>query len=156
MIIKGVKPITSLIIPTIFKNHILIASSCDLTEREVFLFQTSINAVSKMIKKENLQKINSVNIIFSASGEIYLLPDNDVVEIGTHFRAITYRLDLLRSVQNDKFIMFAFIEEMAHNFWDIEDEIEVKYKVVDIMNQFIPNITINTDELKRWKIYGFS
>mgnify|MGYP004626107179 FL=1 len=155
MIIKGMKPITSLIIPDNLKNKILLASSCELTDREKFLFKTSLEATSMMIEKDNLKKIHSTNVFFTHSGEIHFFPDDDMVEIGTHFRAITYRLDILRSVRNDKFIMFAFIEEMAHNFWDIEDEIEVKYKVMDIINQFIPGVTIDTDELRRWKIYGF-
>lgn len=43
--------------------------------------------------------------------------------------------------------MFVYVEELTHYFWRIYDETIVKYKVVDILNNAVPNLSI--EDLKR-------
>lgn len=48
--------------------------------------------------------------------------------------------------------MFVYIEELTHYFWRIYDETIVKYKVVEILNDVVPNLSI--EDLKGCGLNG--
>lgn len=141
------------IIPKILKGRITIVSNCKLKESEIHLFNTSLQCVANHLIKDNikLEDYYSLNIIFTETG-CFSFHENDEYNNGSQFYSAVYRMNKLRKIDVNIFTMFVYIEELAHYFWRIYDETAVKYKVVEILNDIVPNLSI--EDLKGCGLNG--
>ena len=141
------------IIPKILKGKITVVSNCKLKESEIHLFNLSLQCVANHLEKDNidLQSYYSLNIIFTESGEFSFHESNDCNN-GLQFYSAIYRMKKLRKIGVNIFTMFVYVEELTHYFWRIYDETIVKYKVVEILNDVAPNLSI--EDLKGCGLNG--
>lgn len=157
MVLNNATIIQGISLPKIFENKLFIAKTINLIlhDRDIFLINTALKVVSEQLLAENCNKIISLNMIFTCDGSFLFSKDNDVLEFGAHCNLAIYRMDLIHEAYirlNEQFVLFVFIEEMVHHYWRIEDEKEVKYKVLEIIRRYDKNITLET--VKGWKLIG--
>lgn len=141
------------IIPKILKGKINVVSNCKLKEQEIHLFNMSLQCVANHLISDNidLQTYFSLNIIFTEMG-VFSFHENDESNNGSQFYSAIYRMGKLRKINNNVFTMFVYIEELTHYFWRIYDETIVKYKVVEILNDVVPDLSI--EDLKGCGLNG--
>lgn len=153
MKLKNQKNINGIIIPHYLKGKISITSNCELYEEEIKLFNFALQLINErvvMSPEIDPYEFSAVNVIFTENGELTLLKDDDKVYIGIQFYSVVYVLKYLRELENQRFILFTFLEELVHHYWRVTDETEVKYLVLEIMQQYDKNITI--EMIKGWKL----
>lgn len=131
------------LIPEILKDKVKIFSTCCLTMDEVKTFNLALQTVADHLKKEkiNLNNHQLVNIIFTENGEIVFYEDIETVT-GIQMSVIAYMMNKIRKLDSLTILTIVYIEELVHFFWRIYDETEVKYKVVEIIRDIIPEFTI--------------
>lgn len=153
MKLKNQKNIIGIVIPYYLKGKITITSNCELHEEEIMLFNLALKLINERVAMSPEIEpcdFSAVNVIFTENGELTLLKDDDKVYIGLQFYSIVYVLRYLRETENQRFILFAFLEELVHHYWRVTDEIEVKYIVLEIMQQYDKNVTL--EMIKGWKL----
>ena len=134
-------------VPNIIADKITFILMCELSEREILLFNKALTAVANGIKKDNIDEPRHTNVIFTKNGSFYFSQEKDSI-FAMHCNFCIYAMETLRKTENDYFILVTFIEELVHHFWGIEDEVAVKYKVVDVAQTIEPKVTV--DMLKGW------
>lgn len=135
------------LIPKIIADKLVFIPLYDLNEREILLFNLALNAVANGITKDNIDDLRHTNVVFTQNGSFYFSQENGDV-FGMHCHFCIYAMETLRKTENEYFMLVTFIEELVHHFWGIEDEIAVKYKVVEIAQTVEPKVTL--DMLKGW------
>ena len=90
-------------------------------------------------------------MLFTEDGSISFHEDDDRNNGSQIYMAI-YRMKKLRKINANVFMLFVFIEELAHYYWRMYDETEIKYKVVEIINYIVPSLKI--DDVKGWGLNG--
>lgn len=148
MVIKHMRCVDGIIIPKLLTNKIFVASDCKLKSLEIELFNIAIQIVSEQLlidhtKDYDLDKIPNANIFFSLYGNISYTADKSIHELGIHFSTIVYLMNNLRQIIDKQLLLATYIEEMTHHFWIIDDEVEVKYKVVEIAQRYDKSINMN-------------
>ena len=68
--------------------------------------------------------------------------EDNVNVYASHFSLAIYQIENLRNTHNERFILFAFVEELVHHYWRIENETEVKYKILEIVQLIDTGITL--------------
>ena len=138
----------------ILTKKIAAATNCELTEREVTLFNSAVRAVSLQLIKDGIKNedLDGLIVFFTLNGDLNLYEDT-TSGCGVHFGMVVYIMERIREKNDDIFTIFAFIEEMAHHYWHISDETIVKYKVEEIMQQMYSNFTLDYMR-ERWKLNG--
>lgn len=141
------------IIPKVLKNKVSLFSNCKLSEMEIILFNLALQAVANHIEKDkiNLDDYYKLNILFTENGKISFHEESVEVN-GTQVYMAIYMMNRLRKYNNATFTIFVYIEELAHYFWRIYDETQIKYKIVDIIKYIVPDFTI--DIAKGWGLNG--
>lgn len=141
------------IIPKILKDKINVVANCKLQEQKIHLFNMSLQCVANHLVNDNinLETYFSLNIIFTEMG-VFSFHENNECNNGSQFYSAIYRMGKLRKINNNVFTMFVYIEELTHYFWRIYDETIVKYKVVEILNDVVPNLSI--EDLKGCGLNG--
>lgn len=140
-------------IPKILKNKVSLLSNCKLNVNEVILFNLAIQAVANHIEKDqiNLDDYYKLNIFFTENGKISFHEETNTIN-GMQIYMAVYIMDRLRKNNNASFTIFVYIEELVHYFWRIYDETQVKYKIVDIIKDIVPDFTIEI--AKGWGLNG--
>ena len=156
MVLNNMKALDEITTPSLLRKKIVIGTNCRLSSSEIKLFQIAIDAVAEQIKCEMInddydeKNLNSVTVCFSLNGDVSYSIEKDIHELGVHFFTIIYIMNRLRQVPDQRFLFATYIEELAHHFWRIENEKEIKYKVVEIAKRFDKEFSI--DLFKRWGI----
>jgi len=123
-------------IPEKLKNKIQLRASFALTENEASLFTSALMLVETKLISENIdiEKIVKVTIIVTEDGHFSIYAEGN--ELGYKLVFIIYRVKVWRERKlPDLSIITILLEELCHHFWGIEDEIKVKYKVLEILNE---------------------
>ena len=120
--------------PPIVDKIITLLTNCHLSEREAVIFNESMRILAHQLVKENinLTVFHSFNIIFTLNGEISLY-EKSPTNRGHQFSLAMYRMEPIRELKSEYAMMFIFLEEMVHYFWQSADEEFVKNKVVEIV-----------------------
>lgn len=141
------------IIPKDLKGKISVFSNCQLKDKEVLLFNKALQCVAIHLKndKVNLSDYFVLNVIFTEDGTISF-HEEDEYNNGMQIYMAIYRMKKLRKINADIFLLFVYIEELAHYFWRMYDETEIKYKVVEIINYIVPSLSI--EDVKGWGLNG--
>ncbi len=131
------------IIPSLLKSHITLVATYNLTRHEASLLSDALSAVSIQMIRESYSFIFPISIVITCDGSISLeLANSDI--LGVYLaRLILYAVQRWRDKQySDRHILTIYIEALYHCIWDIYDETEVNYKVLEIFKHIFPNITI--------------
>lgn len=144
----------NIIVPDILKNKLGVCANCELDEEEINIFNNAIFAVAQQLKQENFESVNieKFTIFFTLNGELGLYEQLEKA-YGVRFNAAVYMMKNIRETNSKVFMLFTFVEEMAHYYWRTSDEILVKYKVEEIIQQILPAFTLDYMR-ERWNLYG--
>lgn len=113
------------------------------TPHEMNLFQSALVIFSNYVIENDIPTVNKgVNILFTAKTDI-TFSETDPNCGGYTAKTIIYNLSAWRNIPdcNDTLIMAIYLEEMSHMFFDINDEIEVKHCVYNIMSFYNKDFT---------------
>lgn len=129
--------------PQSLQNKLNTITTCSLTENEVALFNKVLKCVDHHIEKDkiDLSILYTLNVFFIEE-EITFSYEGIADTCGNQFHVVTYRMNKLRAYASDLIMAIIFAEELAHYYWRIFDETAVKYKVVEILNDIYPKLTI--------------
>lgn len=141
------------VVPSLLKKKINFFSNCYVKPTEIALFNQALQCVAKHLEhdKIDLSDYFVLNVIFTENGSISFHEDDDRNNGSQIYMAI-YRMNKLRKINANIFMLFVFVEELAHYYWRMYDETAIKYKVVEIINYIVPNLTI--DDVKGWGLNG--
>jgi hypothetical protein len=141
------------VIPIILKGKIKIFANCYVKSNEIALFNQALQCVAKHLQHDNIDLSDYfvLNVLFTEDGSISFHEDDDRNNGSQIYMAI-YRMKKLRKINANVFMLFVFIEELAHYYWRMYDETEIKYKVVEIINYIVPSLKI--DDVKGWGLNG--
>ena len=125
-------------VPGIFTGILWIYDQCGVTTEEIDAFQKVLCAVRDQLQSEGVahNQLRKARIIFTKDGS-YKVNARDKNVRGTYERHIVYPMEVLRKL--DKEWMYAsFSEELCHHVWNIDDEVQVKYKNAEILSRLFP------------------
>ena len=144
----------NIIVPDILKNKLGVCANCELDKEEINIFNNALFAVAQQLKQENFESVNieKFTIFFTLNGELCLYEQLEKA-YGVRFNAAVYMMKNIRETNSKVFMLFTFVEEMAHYYWRTSDEILVKYKVEEIIQQILPDFTLDYMR-ERWNLYG--
>lgn len=128
-------------------------TTCALTEDEIRLFNQVLKCIDNhlTIDKIDLSTLYTLNVFFIEE-EVTFFYENDTGTLGNQFHLATYRMNKLRNYNSNVLAAVIFAEELVHYYWRIFDETTVKYKIVEILNDIYPKLTI--DILKQFGMNG--
>ena len=130
-------------IPETINHKIQIVSNIKLSHSEQFLFNYSLRLVITQLTKENIDfsTLHGVIVMFLSDGNFSIQNTRNGFA-GVTTSVIIYVINVIRRYKDINKIMAIFIEELAHHFWNIEDEIVVKHKVLEIMRFIEPDLSM--------------
>jgi len=133
----------AIIKPLSLQETLSVFTTCSLTENEIKLFNDVLKCVNNhlMIDKIDLSTLYTLNVFFIEE-EITFSYEGNTGTCGNQFHLATYRMNKIRGYKSDVFTAIIFAEELVHYYWRIFDETIVKYKVVEILNDMYPKLTI--------------
>lgn len=141
MIVKNSITTVVPVIPCELESKLVILATYKITEFEARLFSLALQAIVKQLKKEgkNFHEIPRTNAIITKNGAVELEMDKNIV--GSHVSLVIYNVEEWRRLNLvDYQIIMIYLEELCHNYWNIEDEIIVKHKVHEIIQWIVPDI----------------
>lgn len=137
-------PVCGIQIPSFLDGKITILSTCELTDICKEIYNKCLLAVAEQLEYENIRKedLENTNVVFSMDGNYNLQMES--ITLGFHVDFCFYNLSAISlDKENDEILIVGcFVEELAHHYWRIDDEIEVKYKIYDILKHIYPDVTI--------------
>ena len=154
MYVKNVKQFPIQIIkPQSLQMKLNEFATCELTENEVEVFNRVLKCIDNhlIIDKIDLSTLYTLNIFFIEE-EITFSFENNTKTLGNQFHLATYRMSKIRNYNSDVISAIIYTEELVHYYWRIFDETIVKNKVVEILNDIYPELTI--DFLKKLGMNG--
>lgn len=141
MKIHGMKPTLVPQVPKTFEKKLEFRTTTNLKEYDAKLFAYVLTVLEKQVLKENLDlnKVPKAFAIFTDNGEIKISIPKGILGINVHL--LTYAIKRFEYYElAEVFKVSVFLEELCHWLWNIEDEIEVKYKIFEIIKEIYPDI----------------
>lgn len=134
----------AIIKPDSLREKLKVYATCSLTEHEINLFNKVLRCVDNhlLIDRIDLSTLYTLNVLFIEE-EFAFSYEGNIGTFGNQFHLATYRMSKLRDYNSDVFMSIIFVEELTHYYWKIFDETIVKYKVVEILNDMFPKLTIH-------------
>lgn len=130
-------------VPELLKDKLQLMTNCDLSVHEIDLFNVSLSCIEKQIQIDNinLNDFCKINVVFTKDGS-FSFHENHEFRSGMQLYLATYRMNKIREQNADWYTLFVYVEELTHYFWRIYNEDEVKYKVVEILHDIFPKLTV--------------
>ncbi len=137
-------------LPNEFDGIVGIAALCDLRPNEIILFEHACELVGIQLRSEARALPNILTNIFFV-GENAITLQFEPAQYGACFTGIYYPVYKWRAAHlTDQQIITCIIEEMCHVFWGIRDEIQVEYKVLDVVHVRYPELTLGDLYSPEW------
>lgn len=140
--LKDTVPIPITMIPKILENKITLIANVQITQDEINLFQAALNAISEQLEEDGIEesKLTRVNALFTKDGSFHFVDEGENVALGLHFSLSLFAMDRIRvevKKKNEIIYLIVFIEELVHHYWSLEDEVETKVKLIEILNRIL-------------------
>ena len=107
-----------------------------LTHKENELFTKGLTLIADEIEEDKLKNVSldlsDTVLVFTKDGSTPIILVGDTAGANVDF--CIYALEKLRMFEESQ-ISAAFIEELVHHFWQEENEMKAKHKVIKIMNR---------------------
>lgn len=127
-------------LPSELSGKITFIGSIPLATEELQIFDICLIDIVKILKKDGLlNKLYTLNVVFSADGSFGFIPKNEAQ--GKYARIAVYNMKNIRKLKGADQVAFVFTEELVHHFWSFENETETKLKVIEILQLTEPRIT---------------
>ncbi len=137
-----------------FYGKIAIRTAIDLDDRIKEQFKLATIALAQQLREEGIPIKRKCSCIFIDSDSFTL---NLSKKAYAEYRSICvfgiHRWPKI--LQNNSHILCTILEELCHYYYDLEDGVEIQYKVIDIAKKVYPTIkhenyytTLEIDKLK--------
>lgn len=133
------------------KHKLFFSSTCELSEDLINLFKCSFWAVAEQLEEENLledeKAIAYLTCITIDTDEFTIkLDDNQMGMITSLAVYPVHKWINLNRIS----IYVSIIEELCHHYWRIRDEVEVNFKVLEVLKRIFPNIKMSDIYNTEW------
>lgn len=119
-------------IPPKYKDKIIFVATCGVDLKYAELAGHAVKLTIEKIEEEGID-IRAIVMIMTRDGKAVLQAD---ASFGSNSIICIFQIDLWEKYKiSDRIITAAFIEEMVHSFWNTDDEIVAKNKVLEILRQ---------------------
>lgn len=130
------------------KNKLFVNANTLINSKVNNLFSRAVVAVSDQLENDDkLDKLPfKATCIFTDYGKvaIELLEGESAIVMGLIIYPIQKWID---QKYTDLQILICITEELCHYFWSIEDEVEVNYKVLEVIQRIRPESNIQMKDL---------
>ncbi|MGG4467216.1 hypothetical protein ABER68_04155 [Paenibacillus alvei] len=143
-------------VPGYLEGKLGFAANYALTKEEAILFSVALNAICEQLEEESIKSstLTKVTALFTKNGAFEFVDEQKGEEksLGMHFSLAVYSMeDVQKKAVNDIVYLMVFVEELVHHYWKLEDEVETKIKVVEILNRVLDKPLTVTDLFpKEW------
>lgn len=121
-------------------KYVEINTTTNLNQQMGEYFTCCFKLISDQLKKENALSIKKVHCIITDRDTIEVKSDSN--ERGLYMELCVFLVHRWKKYNRVQ-IFTIILEELCHCIWRIEDEVEVKHKVVEVYKQMLPSITID-------------
>lgn len=138
-------------VPDKLIGRIRFVDKCHLQPLEIAAINASLYALDRAIANDNsIAPDADVNLIFSSTDSLNLFQGNPGV-MGHCYQLVVYYVHRWR-LQNLPLntMVVVILEELCHHFWNIRDEVRVKYKVLELYHHIDPSIEMQDLYLSGW------
>ncbi|WP_147566437.1 hypothetical protein [Clostridium tyrobutyricum] len=143
MILKNLVPSKVPVVPDELKDKFEIFTAYALNENEAKYFSLALQAIVKQLNCEHKKYSDLMGITAVITEEGSLLLQMEDESIGNQFCLAVYAVKRWRNLKfEESQIITIILEELCHQYWNIEDETEVQYKVYDVLKWIFPNTKI--------------
>lgn len=130
----------STVTPNILSGKINYVANFEISEEEANLFTTALNAICLKLEEDGISNtdLTKVTAIFTKDGSFEFVDDPNDKSAGLHFSLAIYSMETIRelvSLKGNVVYLVVYIEELVHHFWRLEDEVETKIKVTEVINK---------------------
>ncbi len=132
-------------VPDIFTGILWIYDLCGVSVEEQDIFQKVLCAVRDQLNDESIghAQLRKARIIFSKDGS-YEVKAREKTIRGVYERHIVFPMEYLRGLDREwKYMSFA--EELCHHLWNIDNEVEVKYKVAEVLARIFTKCNVHVE-----------
>jgi len=116
--------------------------TCHLHQKEVSTFNMALGILDRQFKKDGIypSKLPTIRCQFIDVDFVDIGFEMDSV-FGTLFLLIFYRMNRIREYidLNPCYLLWVYLEELCHYYYNISDEILVKVKVLTMIQEFQPD-----------------
>ncbi|WP_428910719.1 hypothetical protein [Niallia sp. Krafla_26] len=141
-------------VPELLADKIRFVANFPITDDEAMQFSIVLEKIVEELEVDNLSPVDfsRVTVIFTENGGFEFEDEGDNVALGLHFSLAVYAIGRIRekvAIQGEIVAFITFIEELVHHFWRLEDEVETKIKVTNIVNRIFERNFYITDLFSR-------
>lgn len=136
MEIKNFVPSHYPMVPEELNGKIKFTSNCVLPDRDLELFNIVLEKLVEQMKEEGFifSKVEKVTIIFTEKNDFELCFEK--TEMATYSKLIIYPvIHWQKSNMPEDVKSMAFAEELCHHFWRVDNEEQVLYPTLRVMNR---------------------
>lgn len=84
-----------------------------------------------------LNNLPRINCFITPFGDVSINLDDN--QFGMHMAMAVYPVQKWRdSNLGELHMLLCIVEELCHHYWNIEDEVEVNYKVLEVIKRIVP------------------
>lgn len=141
MKIDGLKPTFVPALPNILKNKLEFRTTTNLSENDTIAFAKALIKLEELIVEEcvNIDNVPRAFAIFTDQGDLKISLDKGT--LGTNVHLICYAIQRWEEYNlSEVHKVSVFLEELCHWFWNIDDEVKVKFKVFEILKRIYATV----------------
>lgn len=137
-------------------GKIIFNTTIQIPDKVRILMSKSFWAVAEELEQDQkLENITIVNCIVTSNGDYTIKHDEEQLAYYV-YPTIVYPIQNWTDLNcSEVHVLLFVIEELCHHFWNIDDEVEVNYKVHEVMKRIIPSIKLedlyNTQWIKEFQ-----
>ena len=142
--LKNAIDVESIPIDNRISSKINIMMTIDIKKHIRLLFQTAFILIAGQLADDGLlENIPRCNCIITGSDEVVYICD-DIEFAGYHINSVIYPVHRwIKMGIKDIHILQTIIEEFTHMYWNIDDEIQVCYKIFEIIKRYNPKLRMS-------------
>ncbi len=139
-LVNGLSGVSVPAVPASLKDRLFVATLCELSEQELFLFTQAFVVLDMELKKHPSPVPGwFTTVVFLNASRVSVELDED--QLGAYTTMIFIPMDKIRSRNASHLLISQIIfEELAHCFWFIRDEHLVQDKVLDLLRYIYPAV----------------
>lgn len=124
------------------RGDLCVLANCEIPESVRGTFHLVTMAIAQQMAKESkpFGAGLPINCLFIPDREFSVSLDSD--QYAACMRFAVYRVSVLSAAANQMVQMTILAEELCHLIWGIADETMVNYKVLEVLRNIFPNLSL--------------
>lgn len=119
-------------------NKLVLLTTVELKDTIIRVLNLGFWGIAEQLDSEGmLIDIPRVNCIVTLDGSFSIILDEE--QQGCHMSLVIYPIQKWENANYTELKMLTcVVEELCHHFWNIEDEVKVSYKVLEVIRRIFP------------------